>query len=330
MNVAVTGVGGGVGQSIIKALQDTEYDVVGIDGEALGTGLYATKKSYIGHYASDPRFVERTIDICKDADCGILFPGLDAELIPLSRKKDELKKNGVLPVVSDPGVVEIADDKLETSRFLKCNGFPYVETYCLADYSHELDYPVFLKPKKGGARSVGTFVIKNRAEYERQIACLDPKDYVVQEYVEGDEFTCGTVSFEKGCVGAIVMRRQLRDGDTYKAFVVKDQELSDYVKSVVNVLKPFGPCNVQLRVRDKTPFIFEFNARCSGTTASRALAGFNEPLMMCDYAAKGTDNPKYEIKEIAILRYWNELIVDYSAIEQLKEKCMLYHKGSRL
>lgn len=330
MNVAVTGVGGGVGQSIIKALQDTEYEVVGIDGEVLGTGLYVTRKSYVGYYASDPRFVERTIDICKDANCGILFPGLDAELIPLSRKKDELKRNGVLPVVSDAGVVEIADDKLETSRFLRSNGFPSVATYSLADYSHELDYPVFLKPKKGGARSVGTSVIKNRAEYERQIVGLDPKKYVVQEYVEGDEFTCGTVSFEKGCIGAIVMKRQLRDGDTYKAFVVKDQKLSDYVKSVVKVLKPFGPCNVQLRVRDEIPFIFEFNARCSGTTAGRALAGFNEPLMMCDYVAKGTDSPKFEIKEIAILRYWNELTVEYSAINQLRDKWMMRHKGSRL
>jgi carbamoyl-phosphate synthase large subunit len=330
MNVAVTGVGGGVGQSIIKSLQDTEYEVVGIDGEALGTGLYATRKSYIGYYASDARFIERTIDICKDADCGILFPGLDAELIPISKARDELIRNGVFPIVSDANVVEIADDKLETSRFLDRNGFPSVETYSLAEYSNELDYPVLLKPKKGGARSIGIFVIRNRSEFENRIVGLDSENYVVQEYVEGDEFTCGTLSFGKGCIGAIVMRRQLRNGDTYKAFVVKDSKLSDYVKSVVEVLKPFGPCNVQMRVRDGTPFIFEFNARCSGTTASRALAGFNEPMMVCDFVTKGIDNPKYDIKEIAVLRYWNELATDYGAIDELKDKWKVHLKGSRL
>ena len=40
MKVAVTGVGGGVGQSIIKALQNEDHQLVGIDGNLLGTGLY--------------------------------------------------------------------------------------------------------------------------------------------------------------------------------------------------------------------------------------------------------------------------------------------------
>jgi carbamoyl-phosphate synthase large subunit len=48
MSVAVTAVGGVIGQGIIKALQNTEYSVVGINSEVLGAGLYATKKSYIG------------------------------------------------------------------------------------------------------------------------------------------------------------------------------------------------------------------------------------------------------------------------------------------
>ncbi|GAG22535.1 unnamed protein product, partial [marine sediment metagenome] len=83
--VAVTGVGGGVGQSIIKALQNTEYTVIGIDGEVLGTGLYATPKSYVGFYANHPNFANNTIEICKKERCVALFPGLDAELEPLSR-----------------------------------------------------------------------------------------------------------------------------------------------------------------------------------------------------------------------------------------------------
>ena len=43
MNVAVTAVGGVIEQGIIKALQNTEYSVVGINSEVLGAGLYATK-----------------------------------------------------------------------------------------------------------------------------------------------------------------------------------------------------------------------------------------------------------------------------------------------
>ena len=94
---------------------------------------------------------------------------------------------------------------------------------------------------------------------------------VAQEFIEGEEYTCGSVCFEDQCVGAILMKRELRFGNTYKAFVVQDEKLTNFVKNVLDVLKPFGPCNVQLRLRKGTPYIFEFNARRSGTTESANL-----------------------------------------------------------
>ena len=36
--------------------------------------------------------------------------------------------------------------------------------------------------------------------------------------------------------------------DTYKAFVTENEKLSNFVKTVINRLKPFGACNVQLRL----------------------------------------------------------------------------------
>lgn len=330
MNIVVTAVGGGVGQSIVKALQETEYNVIGIDGDELGVGLFSTSRSYVGYYANHPQFIDRLIEICSNENCRLIFPGLDCELIPLSHNIKKFKENNIFPVVSNPQVVKICDDKFETFEFLKDNNLPHLETYFLKDYNSELDFPVVLKPKKGGARSVGTYIVTNRKEFDLYSEIVDKDNYIVQEYIEGDEYTCGAVSFENGCVGVILMRRQLRAGDTWRAFVVKDVELSQFVKNVVNILKPFGACNVQFRIRDGIPHIFEFNARCSGTTATRALAGFNEPKMVCDYVLKGIKNPKYEIQEIAILRYLNELAVDIEKIKEIRLNKFLYHKGVKL
>jgi carbamoyl-phosphate synthase large subunit len=320
MNIAVTAVGGGVGQSIVKALQKTEYNVVGINSEVLGAGLYATHRSYLGLCARDPRFIERLIKICSKEKCTVLFPGIDAELVPLSSNAEKLKAANINPIVSDPSVVEICVDKLMTFEFLKNNSFPYPQTYRLKEYSNELDFPVILKPQKGGHRSIGEFKVCSNREFDWLTTSIDVNNYVVQEYIEGEEYTCGTVTLENRCVGAIVMKRELRSGDTVKAFVVKNEELTAFLKKVINVLKPFGACNVQLRVRENVPYIFEFNARCSGTTASRALAGFNEPKIICDNIFKGIRNPEYNIKEIAILRYWKELAVDYERINEMTEK----------
>ena len=46
-NIAVTGVGGGVGQSILKSLEGSGYNIIALDGELLGAGLYAAKKAYL-------------------------------------------------------------------------------------------------------------------------------------------------------------------------------------------------------------------------------------------------------------------------------------------
>jgi len=327
MNVAVTGVGGGVGQSIIKTLQNTEYSSVGIDGEVLGTGLYATKKSYVGLYANQPKYIETLIQICKKEDCDAIFPGLDVELTPFSNNVDNFKANNITPIVSSPSVISICTDKLYTVDFLRKNNFPYPKTYRLADYSFQLGFPVQLKPQKGGHRSIGGLVATNQREFAEFTRNVDVNNYVVQEYIEGEEYTCGSVSFENGCVGVILMKRELRNGDTYKAFVVKNETLSTFVKTVINALKPFGACNVQLRVKEGVPYIFEFNARCSGTTASRALAGFNEPKMICDYLFKGIKEPEFRINEIVILRYWKEIAVSYDKIKQLASNGFLFSEG---
>jgi carbamoyl-phosphate synthase large subunit len=316
MKVAVTGVGGGVGQSIIKALQDTPHQLVGIDSDLLGTGLYGVPCAYLGYNAKEPRFIARIEEICEEEECEVLFPGLDAELPYLARHKKKMERKMPLTVmVSDPSVIEIADDKLETYYFLKKHGFPALETYNLLNYNGELNFPVVVKPRKGGARSVDKTVIKDKETLENLQQSAEADKFVIQEYAPGNEYTCGIVSFDEDCLGPIIMKRQLRCGDTYKAFVIKDDPLENHLKEVIEVLNPYGPFNVQLRMDEDVPYIFEFNARCSGTTASRALVGFNEPAMVCDYLQGKT--PHYNIKERVILRYWNELVVEYAQIENM-------------
>jgi carbamoyl-phosphate synthase large subunit len=101
------------------------------------------------------------------------------------------------------------------------------------------------------------------------------------------------------------------------------------VREIIEALGPFGACNIQLRVRDGRPLVFEINARCSGTTAARALAGFNEPRMIADYVLQNI-KATYEIREISILRYWQEMVVSNERVDQLRETGFLLGDGTRL
>ncbi len=329
-SILVTGTGGGVGQSIIKSLADTEYRVVAADGEVLGTGLYAADRAYRIPYASKPDFVDRLLEICRRERCALIFPGLDAELPILAANVGRFKEAGVIAVVSTSRVVDISDDKLATAHFLQDHGFPSPATLRLTDGDvASMPFPLILKPLRGGARSHGVFVVRDAAELASRRTGLPAENYVAQEQIVGDEYTCGTINFDGTCGGAIVMRRVLRDGDTYKAHVVNNASLTNFVVSVATALKPFGACNFQLRVRDNTPYVFEFNARCSGTTYCRTLAGFNEPMMIADKLLRGIE-PVFETREISVLRYWRELVVQNDRIDAMQQQGEIVGDGSRL
>ena len=327
-NILVTGVGGGVGQSVIKALQGGPYGVVGMDSEPLAAGLHAVRRAYTGFYASDPRFIERLLEVCHHERCALVFPGHDVELLPLSTQSGRLRAAGVIPVVSAPDIVRVCDDKLATQDFLRAHGFPTIATKPLCEVA-TFPGPVVLKPQRGGARSRGTYVVRTVHEWDLYRPLVDPENCVVQEYIEGDEYTCGSVTLDGCCTGVIVMRRMLRDGDTYKAFVERNPRLEASVRDIVTALQPFGGCNLQLRVRGSEPFVFEINARCSGTTAARALAGFNEPAMIAGWLLDRKP-PSHTIRPITVLRYWQELVVEPARIEELRMTGTLAGDGALL
>lgn len=316
--IAITGAGGGVGQSIIKSLQHTDYELVALDGEPLGAGLYWCKTSYVIPYCTSPDYIDVLLDICLKENIAILFPGLDFELDILSKNVDRFDEIGTKVIVSSPEVIEIANNKWKTYEHLSKASINLPKTIPMTPtIPSDLSFPVVIKQKLDGAGSKNVFVVKNLIDFDYQANKLNPDKFILQEFIDGDEYTCGTVSLDGEYYGCIVMRRILRDGDTYKAFVEKNPVIEEYVKSIVEYIKPYGACNIQLRVKDKVPYLLEINARCSGTTASRTLCGFNEPKMICDYILKDI-SPTYNIEEIVILRYWNELVTNYQYLNTLK------------
>ena len=308
--IGITGVGGGVGQSIIKSLIDTDYGLVTFDSDKLGTGLYMNDNSHVIPEAKSNLYIDTLFDICRREKINLLFPGLDAELMPLALNKEKFKEIGTRVIVSDPNVINISNDKLLTYKSLNSlniNIPETIETNLLTPDS--LCYPFIIKPRHEGCRSKNVYMISNKKDWvnflhnhEKNIS-----SFISMEYIDGDEYTCGTVNISY-CRGVIIMRRILRNGDTYKCFVENNEIIHSCVELLMNKLLPFGACNVQLKYKNKIPWIFEINARCSGTTASRSMCGFNEPLLISDYLLKNKDI-SFEIIPKTILRYLNEIEV---------------------
>ncbi|MEP7292903.1 MAG: ATP-grasp domain-containing protein, partial [Chloroflexota bacterium] len=179
-------------------------------------------------------------------------------------------------------------------------------------------FPLVVKPRRG-ARSVGVSVVSNRRELA--VALENGQNVIIQEHVgtPHEEYTAGVLCFDGHCQASIVMRRDLRDGNTYRAYVEPYPELNRIVRLLAEQLKPYGPANFQFRIDAEGRIkVFEINARFSGTTPLRAQAGFNEVEFALRYILLHEPVPQPEITPMIILRHWQETIIRQSDVDRIR------------
>jgi carbamoyl-phosphate synthase large subunit len=312
VKVLITGGGAVLGQGIIRALRTSRFhaQLVAIDPNPLSAGLYWADSAHLVPMANAPDYAERLYEIIQAERPDVVLVGTDVELGIFAHYRlaweKELKTR---IVVSRPEVIAIADDKWETYRFLKKAGFAYPESALPGDESRlieQVGFPLVVKPRVG-ARSVGVHIVNSREELAR---VLTP-EAIIQQCVatDAEEYTAGSLTFGT-CEATIVMRRTLRDGNTYCAFVESYCELNATVQDLANALQAYGPANFQFRLTpDGEVKVFEINARFSGTTPLRAHAGFNEVEMAIDYVLEGKPIQQPTIHPLVILRHWSETVV---------------------
>lgn len=314
MKILVTGAGALLGQGVIRAIRASKLNatIIAVDPSPLSAGLYWADSSYLVPMANHAEYMDRLREILASARPDVVIPGTDVELLDLSESRARIEEEfGTHVIVSSPQVVRIADDKWLTSQFLRDQGLGYVPSCLPGDEEKlilECGFPLIVKPRVG-ARSIGFSVIKNMDEL--QSAIKQQPGIVIQKYVGSDstEFTAGTLTFGGKCTATIVMKRDLRDGNTYRAFVEEHSGLNAAMQAAANCLKAYGPANFQFRLDDGVPRIFEINGRFSGTTPLRARAGFNEVEMSVRHILHGDPIIQPKIEPLVILRHWSETVV---------------------
>jgi len=322
ITVLVTGVGGGVGEGILKCfrrIDDLQLRVITGDMSPLAAGLYSGDVAVLTPPFDSPDYAERIIDLCRQESVDFFFPGTDLELMVCAENAEYIQREaGTKVVISPPSAVRIANDKYATCQFLKENDLPYPETYLPHEVVPEsLKYPVIVKPRIGW-HSTGIELLNDPAALR---ACLaDRNDVVIQEQAGGedDEFTCTVVNVDGKLSEPVILRRVLRSGDTYRATPVNIPEIADYVCHISEKLGVYGSSNFQLRTDQGVPKLFEINCRFSGTTPFCAELGMN-PV---EFYLKTQLGLPYKSKlrfDVTVFRAWSEVVVENSHIEYLRK-----------
>lgn len=326
IKILVTGAGALLGQGIIRCLKmikDMDIFIISADPSAKSTGHFIADKSYLIPFAVDENYIQKIEDIIEQDRIDVIFVGTDTELPKLSLNKEYLEnKYGIKVVVSNNHVIEIANDKWKTSEFLKENNFPYPISALTTDKKAILklmelnEYPYIAKPIDG-ARSLGVQIINNKDELIS--ICNFPNNLVVQELIgmDNEEYTSGCLVVNGKCKSIVTLRRDLRDGNTWRAYRNGDNPYDGIIKEISEKLNPDGPANFQFRVKNGIPIIFEINGRFSGTTPLRAMFGFNEVEALLKFYFMGIDIKQPILKDGIVLRTFSDLFIDNNTIDEL-------------
>jgi len=322
--IGITGTGSLVGQAVIKSIQKSFFkneELIGMDYFENTIGSYWTDKNYIlpdilNKKITEKMWLEKIVSIIKYENIDILFIGVDFELHLFAKYKEYIEnETSCIVVVSSDETITIADDKYLTYEFLRENDLFYPTTFLEdnifeAIQNNEIDFPMIIKPRNG-YRSIDVYLVKNKEELEDKINKIS--NPVIQECIgtSDTEYTCGVISFGTDVKESIVLRRDLKDGNTSTTYLRYDYPkiIKEYIENTSRKLGQFGVCNFQLRVdKNGVPKIFEINARHSGTTYIRALYGFNEVEYILEYLLNKREIT-FDIAEGTVKRFFDEFLV---------------------
>jgi carbamoyl-phosphate synthase large subunit len=324
MNILVTGSGALLGQGIIRsinAIKDNSLIIHAADPDYRSSGNFISNKAHKIHFANHPNYIERIKEIIKNENIDVILIGTDTELPILAKYKKEIESEySVKIIVSSTDVIDIANDKWKTAKFLKEKGFDYPKSVMannlkeVIEFKKNVQFPYLAKPIDG-ARSKGLLIIENEQQLEEVIA--NPQNLVIQEFLNDDsgEYTSGCIVLNGLCKSVVTLKRDLRDGNTYRAYYNNEySKFDNFVIAVAESLKVDGPCNFQFRIKNGKPVIFEINARFSGTTPLRFIFGFNEVEAVLSSIRSSKQNLTPILKEGMVIRAWSDIFISEEEI----------------
>jgi carbamoyl-phosphate synthase large subunit len=332
-NVLVTAAGTIVSQGIMKSLKlansivnsPVQYRIVATDASPEATGLYRGAVGVVVPLASSPDYIDSIIRICKDQMIDAIFPGSDEELAFLSQASKRIQnETGARVIANPPDVIRVGQDKWKTFEFLKKNNLYRAESSLLDDqetFVQEFGFPVVVKPRDGHG-SLHIRVARNNDEIKSAALEIEKAGWhpMLQEYLpaENQEYTTGvTIDKDGSCVlSSISMRRKLKDGQTYKAYIDDFEDIRKYAEETALKLGARGPINLQARLSQDKPRAFEINPRFSASVPMRSAAGVNEPDILYRNFCLDEEIRVNKYQRLVCMRYMNEVYIPYGSYER--------------
>jgi len=270
---------------------DVRGSVIVTDVNLLSPAVHMADRACLVPLSADPSYIDAIAALCEENSVGLVVPTIDDELEIFAAARNRFDARGIQVAVSSETTTAICNDKLLTCDHLRANGIAAAQSWLRNDVPVGAALPLFVKPRYGRG-SVRAFAANSRRELEFFSDYVP--DAVVQEYLEGPEFTIDLLCDFNGRPLSIVPRERvvIRSGVTDRGRTVADPRLIDLALACARVFDFVGPINIQCRIVQDRPVVFEINPRFSGGIPLTIAAGAHFPRMLVDLALGRTVAPR--------------------------------------
>lgn len=289
----------------LNILEDRNVRIIGVDMADDPSAQYMVDKFYQVPPATDEGYVDVLLDICKKEKVDIFFPTISAEIEEVARRKAEFDAIGTKLAISNLDSVKIANNKLETYRYLERHGIPVPRYYGVKTVEDFIDgcrymgypeKPVCIKIVDGsGSRGVRIIdSTKSRYDifvnekpnsfyisYDDMLAMLKeaPKlhEMLLVEYMHGPEYTVDALA-ENGETLYIGGRENTVSvmSIAMESIVKYDEMAYQIAKDVIKCLQMDGNVGFDFMRNDKgEPVLMDINPRLTATVCLFNAAGMH-------------------------------------------------------
>ena len=316
IRVLITGIGGDLGQALVKALKLSVHQIscYGCDINPNSIGSAFCKSFHIVPIASDPNYQDALSELCVRLAIDAVIPSTEQEIQVLCRTGKPPRLPSGTPVVClDADFIETYGDKLACMQALqdKIDLVPFADgedPEAVAELVEKSGFPLVIK----GRHSWGShqrLIANNNTELRNALSAIPLG--LVQAFIDdtNGEYSAGVYSNQEFS-SALVFRREMGPtGNSWFAETSNDESVIKYVTEIARTIALEGSVNIQVRKNAEGVKLLEINTRFSSLVAARAASGFRDAEWSLEIAlGLGLSIPKHAYKTIRFHRYFHELI----------------------
>lgn len=284
-----------------------EFDVLAVDAsESCAASIYINQGNNkrlsfaTVPKCSDENYIEAMLKLCEKECVDLLVPLYEPEFLLLCKNRDRFMSVGTRLVLSDTRIIEICNDKKLMQNFFEEN---QIKTPRLKENA-----PAIVKPVNGMG-SCGIFKVDTDKELEAA-KILSKGDVIIQELVEGTEYTIDTLcDFDGNVVIAVPrIRCEVRDGEVSKSQIDDNKDIIQAVTGLVEKLNKegnvIGPLTIQCFLTKENEIVFiEVNPRFGGGVPLSLEASEYVKLFRLIAEGDDIDDELKGFKKVSTFRY---------------------------